>query len=777
MTSIFNQPLDWLQVLLDVSLKSAVILLAAYVVSSRLRRASAALRHLIWSSAIGGVLALPLLTLALPGWRIHVISSWPSGPAISDHRADKAAVFPEISHPSDQGKTGELMVRSTIITPFRPPSAAFDRRIVNDNVRGPIVPALSIRPQASVQIDWARALLIVWITGVSIVLARLAGGIIKVWRLTRRALQVTESSWVLMARGLTTSLRLRSCVTLLMSEEVILPMTWGAWRSVILLPKAAESWSDECRGIVLLHELAHVKRRDCLTQTIAQLACAFQWFNPLVWVAAKRLRVERELACDDQVLDVGTKASDYAGHLVEIAGSLGGTTSLSLVAVGMACSQLENRVKAILDPRAQRRGLNRLAKGLVSIGAVCLILPLAIVQLWDKAEASHQRSDSGTESRQSLTPAPSEADRISQQTPHLSPSQISRPSAPNRESLKSQLESDNVGDKSDLEWGEEEQKSEIEVGGNREEGEVRVLIEGRGFGRDIGQGSGQGSGKGSGQEAGQGSGQGSGQGVGQGAGKDTELTADQLIEMKLRGVTPEFIESMRKQGLDNLTMRQLVELRVHGINEEFVRQARAWGDGNLTVRDLVKLKSSGVSQEYINSIKQAGYGNLTINQLSRMRMFNVTPEYITALRGLGYDNLSPSKLTEMRVHGVTEDFIKDTQRWTGGRPTINELLRIKIHGVSPEYAGRMKALGFDNLSIETLTRMRIHGVNEEYVKEMRGLGFDNLTVDQLIRMRIHGVDADYIKKMRASGFKNISIDQLIDMKIHGIDRILLKNGR
>jgi len=91
----------------------------------------------------------------------------------------------------------------------------------------------------------------------------------------------------------------------------------------VLLPKESDEWSTECRWIVMAHELTHVKRRDCLMQALAQLACAVYWFNPLVWFAAWRLRVERELACDDHVLEAGAKASDYASHLVEIANSFG----------------------------------------------------------------------------------------------------------------------------------------------------------------------------------------------------------------------------------------------------------------------------------------------------------------------------------------------------------------------------------------------------------------------------------------------------------------------
>ena len=130
------------------------------------------------------------------------------------------------------------------------------------------------------------------------------------------------------------------------------------------MPADADAWPVERLRIVLLHELAHVKRRDCLTHLLAQAACAVYWFNPLAWMAARQARAERERACDDLVLAAGTRGSDYAEELLQIARVMrSGRFPAVLAGATLAMahrSQLEGRLMAILDPRIPRRGLTRL---------------------------------------------------------------------------------------------------------------------------------------------------------------------------------------------------------------------------------------------------------------------------------------------------------------------------------------------------------------------------------------------------------------------------------
>jgi HEAT repeat protein len=106
---------------------------------------------------------------------------------------------------------------------------------------------------------------------------------------------------------------------------------------------------------VLLHELAHVRRHVQFGHTLGRLVCAVYWFHPLVWTAAKRLRAESERACDDLALACGTRAADYAEHLLDIVTSVRGGDATPSVALAMARrKEFEGRMLAILDPDLRR---------------------------------------------------------------------------------------------------------------------------------------------------------------------------------------------------------------------------------------------------------------------------------------------------------------------------------------------------------------------------------------------------------------------------------------
>jgi hypothetical protein len=209
----------------------------------------------------------------------------------------------------------------------------------------------------------------------------LALGARLVARLARAAEPVLDAEWIGAVRRTGRELGIRRPVSLLRTRNAIVPVTWGIVYPCILIPDEAMTWTPDRRTAVLVHELAHVRRMDVATQLGVHLACAVHWFNPLVWLAAHRVRIERERACDDVVVSHGIRSSTYAGELLAMARALRPVEPAGFVALGMAHqSGLEGRLVSILALRPRQSPLGRAARAVGPVLVSLVLVPIALAR-------------------------------------------------------------------------------------------------------------------------------------------------------------------------------------------------------------------------------------------------------------------------------------------------------------------------------------------------------------------------------------------------------------
>ncbi|HLM61729.1 MAG TPA: M56 family metallopeptidase, partial [Pyrinomonadaceae bacterium] len=379
---------EFLTLLALAAAKTTFLLACVALINLSFRRISAATRHLLWTSALCAVLLLPFLSF-LAFWEVPVLPAELSAKASFSNElieSNQTLKMPEtpmlrelpVSEAASGGvrKKFEPHAETQFPEKFSPPLLP---EISVQQTLPEKKAALSFLPQTG---NWALA---VWGAGVLLLLLRLLVGLAASGFLVRRSREFKGAALNELFADLCAELNLKNKTRLLCGERTTMPIVCGGFRPVVLLPSSAEEWSEERKRIVLLHELAHVARRDCLTQMLAQMACAFYWFNPLVWIAARRLRVEREQACDDRVLSLGTKPSEYAHHLLEIARLMQEERSIfewsQTSSVAMARqSQLEGRLLAILREENKFGAVSRATTaGLVAL--MCfLLVSLAVVR-------------------------------------------------------------------------------------------------------------------------------------------------------------------------------------------------------------------------------------------------------------------------------------------------------------------------------------------------------------------------------------------------------------
>ncbi|MGQ0640316.1 MAG: M56 family metallopeptidase [Gemmatimonadaceae bacterium] len=308
-------------------IKATLLLLVALGASALLQRASAGARHLVWVAIVGALLVLPALTAWSP-LRLAILPPAARITPVEQNRPLDAA----------SGITERL---SAV------PSSATNTARSSATIAG----ASSARTSLSL---W-QVVATVWVVIALAVGMWLALGFFAVRRIVHRAQRLDDREWTGPLYEIADRLGIDATPRLMRSDAVKMPFACGLVTPTIILPAESEGWDLERRRAVLMHELAHVRRRDLVGHTLGRLACAVYWFHPLVWTAVRRLRIESERACDDLALTCGLRASTYAEHLLDIVSNVGKTRTPA-IAIPMAHRrEFEGRMLAILDPEVRRR--------------------------------------------------------------------------------------------------------------------------------------------------------------------------------------------------------------------------------------------------------------------------------------------------------------------------------------------------------------------------------------------------------------------------------------
>jgi beta-lactamase regulating signal transducer with metallopeptidase domain len=386
-----------LPILIDASLKGAILVAVAALAAFVLRNRSAASRHAAWTAAVIGHLAIPALVLLLPAWRMPLLpaASWMAPESASITSAPTIPAI-AVSVPGDPGKpaTSPPPTGNGSSANITKPDGRSGAVVSADPKNPATVSAASpSTTTSSTRPGIVPIVAAIWLVGMLLVLLRLAFGTWRVGQLARDGARVEDGMWLSLTQRLANRLGVTRPLILLRGERLAVPVTWGIVYPAVLLPQDADSWSEERRRFVLVHEMAHVKRFDALTQLLAQISVAVFWFDPLVWLAAHRMRVEREHACDDYVLRDGTAPSLYAGELLEMVRSIGmprhDRAAPAFAALAMARrSEFEGRMLAILDPRLDRHTLTRRGTLMTAVIVALLTLPLAALRPFQQPTAA-----------------------------------------------------------------------------------------------------------------------------------------------------------------------------------------------------------------------------------------------------------------------------------------------------------------------------------------------------------------------------------------------------
>ena len=749
-------------------------------------RVNAATRHAIWWAVLALVALLPLATL------VHR----PAPPAAS---------------PAPTAKQIRVRARSTsavqslpvghAYVPARPlPSVALSSRaLAARDVRMPI----ELHPG-----NWPSRLLFLWLSACCVLLGRIVHGYLRLRGLRNRAREASGELVVRFAQRLHDS-RTSRAPQLLVSDEVISPLAAGFRHPFIILPEILlEEIAEPELDYVLLHELAHVARRDDWTNLMGRLASAIFVFHPVAAWVLRRIQREREIACDDWVVAATGSAAHYAftlGRLAEFCSA----RRRELLATEMAhrSSHISERIEILLRPR-----VNRSAGASLPRVSICIAAGLALFSLGARMprwiafakdsplagtynQADPQPAASAARvalASETSSPAAMHSNAQSSATP---PATVAEPDKTWRHGWKltrndSSANAVQLSLISRNEDGNDRQNTE-EVPISSLDGFALSMLDHDGpvkfeYVRDSGRIVCEG------RVAG---GRASGpftvrldpsfvsalEKMGYAAPQDEDA-----FSLVMSDVTLGYAQAVRDTGLTS-SLSDLVNLRDHGVSSDYVRAVRQEGFTDLSAPDISELRDHGVEPKYLKAIKAAG-PDLSIEEIDRLYDHGVKPDYYKAMKATA-PQLSIEHIDSLFDHGVEPD---SYQGFASVDPklTIEEIDSLHDHGVKPEYYRSMRSVdpnlsigqidslfdhgvepdsykGFTSvdpqLSKEEINHLRDHGVEPEYLKEIRALP-DGFSIADISELRDHGISAKYIRNLHDMGMKNLTAAQIVRLR-------------
>ena len=730
----------WLSQIGLLAIKGALVLGVTWILAYSLRKSSASVRYLVWCAGLMSLMFIPLFSTFLPSWELSILpdrSELHSTPS-------PVPVAPEISD------FGERPASEFEVAPV--PDRTFD--VAQGGVSS-WIPSM----------HWTLWLFGAWVVGMAIVLGRLAVAHIGAFMLIRNAELVHDDDWHLLAESIQERMGIQQVVRLRFSSWTTVPISVGIWRPLVILPKSAQEWDEDQRRTVLVHELAHVKRRDCLLHLLTQITCALHWFNPLVWVAAWRLRIERERACDDQVLRYGIDASHYAETLLDTARSLRMAEWSTVAAVSMARkSQLEGRLLSILDP-VRHRHLNKAGTILTLLVIGSIAVPLALLE-----PVSAQYAPQSV-AKAPLVPRPAPALAIGPDgavdiDPFIAPDvvvpdievdipPINIPSITIPEFNIAipeihvpAIEFDAPGIQLEFNGGDPA-LSVVSIDSLT----VEQLIALRKYGIDADFIRGL---RRIGYE---------------------DITYGELAALGKYGADADYIQAMRQSGYTGFSLKDYARMSKYGVDDDFVKSMAEAGFLDLSAEDLISMSKYGVDDDLIKSLGRYGYGNLDMDDLIAASKYGVDEDLIDGLRKVGYNNLSIRELIAMSKYGVDEDLVVSLAKYGYTDLSGEELVVASKYGVDEDLIESLGAAGFSNVSLEDLVSMSKYGVDEDLVYALGRYGYADLRPSEIIAASKYGVDEDLVIALRDNGYTDITIDEVIAMSKYGVDEDFIDDMR
>ncbi len=376
----------WFSVCLIVVIQVAVITLVAMILASRFSWQCSSHHYSIWFSAVVLVLLLAPIHIAIGGRPVYLLSfaDAVASPPVSASAPDASGNF--IASPQEARQD----LTSPVVVSEQPMQEELLNHHSTDQLQAHAFATNQFFVSKPSIARWMlRSAAACYVLGCFAALARLVIGAVQLVSWFRCGRSLSEAAHKSLSQA-ANDVGLGNAPPTRLVDQIAMPLVFGLFRPVVLLPATFELWSDDEQRASLLHELTHIRRHDMVGLVLTQSMRVIYWFHPACWLLNRRLTESREWATDQQVVNGPMDAERYANSLLNIVARAGLKPNVSTICgtavLAMSSSnELEGRLNRILQHTPMRSFWRNLV-GPCSVGVLMLITALTTVRL-DEAVA------------------------------------------------------------------------------------------------------------------------------------------------------------------------------------------------------------------------------------------------------------------------------------------------------------------------------------------------------------------------------------------------------
>ncbi len=713
---------------------AALIALVALALRSGLRR-NATTACVVWSVAFAVVALLPAIDLAL---------ARPVAPAAAVPAQDIAVRFRAAEPASalaprrfdDSVAAATRAAASPLLENLRAGASAALLRI------GGTVAAFAR--------SWGLAIVCAWALAAGFLLLRLARSYAAIGAMKRGATPLDEP--VVLARLRAAGHRRSAAIAC--SPHVTIPCAVGFRRPMILIPSAlAASLDADDLARIVLHESAHLQRYDDWVNALEQAVCALQFFQPALYIARRRIDFEREVACDDRVLEDAGEPLRYAECLARIVQRhVRGPRAAVVPGFVLRRAQVVARVCRIVD--RSRDASPHLRLGAVALGGAVLVATLGIARLQvplvapamalpelltanaaprrahvSAPKAGHHHHHAHAAHRTAATTTPVLAKPLPLPSP--SPS-AATPLAPPAQPAPAASSAPSVRPARSA-------RSALSAPALRARAAVSAARASAAAGRYAA------------------------------AARAAEIAPVAAFDSAdtARAVRAAVRAATRAEATVRVHTYAQVQARIAAeapVAVAVAEQAVAQASGTAPA-----VRFAHRDGDLLDAIDEAKYPHPSVDELIALRNQGVTGTYIREMGALGRGRLSLHDILALATQGVTPRYVAALDQRLSSTPTLGDVLSLATQGVSTRWLDGMAALGYPKLSVSDALALAVQGCELSYVRSLQEAGVRGLTPRQIVALRVQGIDGTYVRRLAAHGYKNLDVDTLLRLKVSGLE--------